>query len=157
MYNSENKITSGSDTIDLNNEMKTPVKGIFIVAENQTALKYNYHSNYTDNSNDHRLGYHPIKTLSSRSSGGTRYKNMPYYHFSMAMPWFRMISAPSEIGYLADYFGYDPMFIHSDNVTPGGGSKGLVRKLFQRTSRTLLEPRKQPRSRYSRLKLNNKK
>ena len=115
MFSSENKIKSGSDTIDLNNEMKTPVKGIFIVAENQTALKYNYHSNYTDNANDHRSGYHPIKTLSSRSTGGTRYKKRPYYHFSMAMPWFRMLSAPSEMGYLTDYFGYDPMCIQSDS------------------------------------------
>ena len=79
---------------------KTPVKGIYWVAQNVLGLPFNNYSNYTTDPFDTDQGDDPISKVSLKHAGNSyRVKEMDSSHFTDMMSYHRCSSSPYSKGY----------------------------------------------------------
>jgi hypothetical protein len=112
---SNNPTSLGStDVIPLH--CKTPCKALFWVAQDIKAVENRNFSNYTTNTDNLFDGWNPCAKVDLKYGGSYRVEKMTYEHFELSEPWDFFPSAPSEFGYNAFSFGYEPTTLNADTA-----------------------------------------
>jgi hypothetical protein len=101
---SENPSTLNTTVVVSIPEMRYPVHTIHWVAENTTALSYNYRSNYTTMINGSQ-GHSPIEWTTLETSKGAIFRNLASLHTERIHPSIHFRAAPHLPGYNAWTFG----------------------------------------------------
>jgi len=114
---------------------KTPVKGIYWVAQNALGLPFNNYSNYTTDPYDSEIGEDPISKVSLKHAGNSyRVKEMDSSHFTDMMSYYRCSSSSYSKGY--------GCVIFSKNVNTIDGDIGPIFDITKSTLSLTLEDNK---------------
>lgn len=95
------RVGDGDETKTLKIELKStkyPVHAFGWVAQNQTALKRGYYSNYTTNADDHTLGWDPVKSTTIEYDDFTLLDDEEGYRTNRVHPAHQYPTAPSQQG-----------------------------------------------------------
>ena len=112
---SNNPTTLGStDVIPLH--CKTPCKALFWAAQDIKAIENRNFSNYTTNPDNLFAGWNPCAKVDLKYGGAYRVEKLSWEHFELSEPWDFFPSAPSETGYNAYSFGYEPTTLNADTA-----------------------------------------
>jgi len=115
MATSNNPTPLGStDVIPLH--CKAPCKGLFWVAQDIKAIENRNFSNYTTNPDNLFNGWNPCAKVDLKYGGAHRVEKLSHEHFDLSEPWDFYPSAPSEPGYNAYTFGYEPTTLNADTA-----------------------------------------
>jgi len=112
---SNNPTAIGStDVIPLH--CKTPCKALFWVAQNTESVLNRNYSNYTTNQDDLHKGWNPCASVDLKYGGAYRIEKLSHEHFELSEPWNLFPSAPSEPGYNAHCYCYEPTTLNADTA-----------------------------------------
>lgn len=115
MTTSNNPTPLGStDVIPLH--CKSPCKSLFWVAQNIKAIENRNFSNYTTNQENLFHGWNPCAKVDIKYGGAHRVEQLSHEHFDLSEPWDFFPSAPSEPGYNAYSFGFEPTTLNADTA-----------------------------------------
>lgn len=112
---SDNPTSLGStDVIPLH--CKSPCKALFWVAQNIEAIENRNFSNYTTNPDDLYGGWNPCANIDLKYGGTPKIRKWSHEHFDLSECWDFFPSAPSEPGYNAMSYSYDPKSLNADTA-----------------------------------------
>ena len=112
---SNNPTALGStDVIPLH--CKAPCKALFWAAQDIKAIENRNFSNYTTNPDNLFSGWNPCSKVDLKYGGACRVEKLSCEHFELSEPWDFFPSAPSEPGYNAYSFGYEPTTLNADTA-----------------------------------------
>jgi hypothetical protein len=106
IINDSDKSEHLDDKVSVDIKCSYPIKAMFWMGRNETAKKFNNHSNYTTNSKNVYEGWCPIKTSTMAYGDGNSYvfQDRTSDHFSQIQVQKNFSSAPFTAGYLAHCF-----------------------------------------------------
>lgn len=110
----ESNVSVYGKTAEIPLSCDTPCQAIFWVSENTNASKIHNYSNYTNDINDLKKGYDPIKSNTLKYGNNPVFEDYPSHHFSIAEARKHFYSAPCEVGYHGKSYAWDCMSYNGD-------------------------------------------
>lgn len=110
---SDNPKTYG-ETESLKIISTTPCNAMIWVAENVNATKIKNISNYTTDIDNVYSGWNPCQNATLMLGNSCRFQELPSHHFDRMEPYYYFRSPPTEAGYNACSFSFDPNNLDSD-------------------------------------------